>query len=100
MERVFIECYLHDILNVDKPTETVLYKIALNKKWKLMMPNTNLVTRDFKDPQAHFDGFYSNQIQLFDLENDPEEQVNLADKHPDIVAKMSNQINGWWQPIH
>ena len=99
-EALFIECYLHDILNVDKPTETVLYKIALNKKWKLMMPNTDLVTRDFKDPQAHFDGFYSNQIQLFDLGNDPEEQVNLAGKHPDIVAKMSNQINGWWQPIH
>lgn len=99
-ETLFIECYNHDILNVEKPTETVLYKIALDKKWKLMVPNTDLVIRDFTDPQAHYYGFYSNQIQLFDLENDPEEQVNLADKYPSIVAKMRNQINEWWQPIH
>ena len=99
-ETIFIECYNHDILNVDKPSESVLYKIALDKKWKLMVPNTDLVIRDFKDPQDHYYGFYSNEIQLFDLENDPEEQVNLAYKHPDIVAKMSNLINKWWQPIH
>lgn len=28
------------------------------------------------------------ELALFDLETDPGEQVNLADKHPDIVAKI------------
>ena len=32
-QTLFIECYNHDILNVEKPSETVLYKVALNKKW-------------------------------------------------------------------
>ena len=97
-EIVFIECYNHDILNVEKPSETVLYKVALNKKWKLMVPNSELVIREFTEPQEHYYGFYSNQIQLFDLVNDPEEQVNLAKEHPEIVAKMNGEIDHWWQP--
>ncbi len=98
-ETLFIECYNHDILNVEKPTETILYKVALNKKWKLMVPNKDLVIRDFTDPQSNYYGFYSNQIQLFDLEQDPKEELNLAEKHPEIVEKMSRQIEQWWQPI-
>jgi uncharacterized sulfatase len=96
---LFIECYNHDILNVDKPTETLLYKVALNKKWKLMVPNKDLVIRDFKDPQSNYYGFYSNKIQLFDLEQDPEEEINLAEKHHEIVEEMSRQIEEWWQPM-
>jgi uncharacterized sulfatase len=98
-ETLFIECYNHDILNVEKPTETLLYKVALNKKWKLMVPNKDLVIRDFTDPQSNYYGFYSNQIQLFDLEQDPGEELNLAEKHPEIVAEMSRQIEEWWQPM-
>ena len=99
-ETLFIECYNHDILNVEKPSETVLYKIALNQKWKLMLPNPKMVVKSFDTPQEQYYGYYSNQPQLFDLENDPHEQVNLADKYPETVAKMSRQINEWWQPVH
>ena len=97
-ETIFVECYNHDILNVEKPTETILYKVALNKKWKLMVPNQDLVIRDFTDPQENYYGFYSNQIQLYDLDQDPDEKVNLALKYPEIVVKMNQQIDEWWQP--
>ena len=98
-ETLFIECYHHDILNVERPTETVLYKVALNKKWKLMLPNTKMVVREFTLPEEQYYGYYSNKPQLYDLENDPEEKVNLAKQYPDIVRMLSNQINNWWQPI-
>jgi arylsulfatase A-like enzyme len=97
---LFVECYNHDILNTEKPTETVLYKIALDNKWKLMLPNPNMIHRSYTSAQEQYYGYYSHQAQLFDLENDPEEQINLAEKHPEIVTKMSRQINEWWQPIH
>ena len=98
-ETLFIECYNHDILNVEKPSETVLYKIALNQKWKLMLPNTKMVVKSFDTPQEQYYGYYSNEPQLFDLENDPDEQNNLADQYPEIVSKMSHQIGEWWQPL-
>ena len=98
-ETLFIECYNHDILNLEKPTETVLYKVAINKKWKLILPNNDLVVRNFKDPQENYYGFYSNQIQLFDMENDPNEQNNLVKQYPEIANRMRGQIDNWWQPL-
>ena len=77
-----------------------MYKIALDNKWKLMLPNPNMIHRSYTSAQEQYYGYYSHQAQLFDLENDPEEQINLAEKHPEIVTKMSRQINEWWQPIH
>ena len=53
-ETLFIECYHHDILNVERPTETVLYKVALNKKWKLMLPNTKMIVREFTQPEEQY----------------------------------------------
>ena len=99
-ETLFIECYNHDILNTEKPSESILYKVAINEKWKLMLPNTKMVIRDFKTAKEQYYGYYSNQPQLFDLENDPGEQVNLAKEYPVILAKMSSQIDEWWQPIN
>ena len=98
-ETLFVECYHHDILNIEHPTETVLYKVALNKKWKLMLPNTKMVVREFTLPEEQYYGYYSNQPQLYDLENDPDEKVNLAKEYPDIVKFLSEKIDNWWQPI-
>ena len=58
-----------------------------------------MVVREFTLPEEQYYGYYSNKPQLYDLQNDPEEKVNLAKQYPDIVVKMSNQINYWWQPI-
>jgi hypothetical protein len=34
------------------------------------------------------------------LDHDPEEQINLAKEHPEIVAKMNKEIDQWWQPVN
>lgn len=35
--------------------------------------------------------------QLFDLENDPGEKTNVAEKHPEVVAKMKKAYDAWWK---
>jgi uncharacterized sulfatase len=97
-EVLFIECYNHDILDVKKPAETVLYKVAINNRWKLMVPNPKMVLREYEKTEEQYMGYYSNKVQLFDLKNDPGEMVNLAEKYPEVVAQMSQQIDQWWQP--
>jgi len=38
--------------------------------------------------------------ELFDIENDPYEQYNIASKHPDIVKEMKNEYENWfWEVI-
>jgi arylsulfatase A len=34
-------------------------------------------------------------MELYNLENDPAEQINLADSLPDIVSKMSHDLQSW-----
>jgi len=33
---------------------------------------------------------------LYNLETDPEEQVNLYDKEPDIAAELERELEAWW----
>ncbi len=34
-------------------------------------------------------------VELYDLTNDPEEQTNVAELHPEVVETMSAQLNHW-----
>jgi arylsulfatase len=37
--------------------------------------------------------------ELFDLQNDPGETTNVADKHPEIVADMKSRLDQWWTEV-
>ena len=94
---VFAECYDHDIRNVQVPTETLLYQIAVEEDWKLILPNTDMVTKNADTQEENYVGYYSNAIQLYNLSDDPMETTNVAAEHPEEVARLSQQINGWWK---
>ena len=38
-------------------------------------------------------------FELYDIEKDPGEKINLADEHPDIVNKMNSQLHEWQQSV-
>ncbi|HLI80770.1 MAG TPA: sulfatase-like hydrolase/transferase, partial [Candidatus Binataceae bacterium] len=43
--------------------------------------------------------FTSVPPQLFNLSSDPLERNNLADQHPDRVARMTNQLASWFEEV-
>ena len=60
------------------------------KNWKLHFPHEyNSVKVPGKDGKQGIGVEKKIGLSLFDLTNDPEEKVNIADKHPDIVKVMS-----------
>ena len=38
-------------------------------------------------------------LELFDMENDPSERINLAKKHPEIVEKMLAEYENWFDEV-
>lgn len=94
---VFAEAYNHDIINVEVPTESLLYKIAVEGKWKLLIPNPGMVKKDAQTKKEFKAGYYSKDVQLYDLTNDPLETKNVAAKYPEEVARLTQKINAWWQ---
>lgn len=50
-----------------------------------------VVWRDRRDPSAQ-----PISIELFDHQNDPNEQTNIAESHPDIVRELTRQLDAGW----
>lgn len=90
-QEVFGETFAHDVADIDKPEETLIYRWVIAGKWKL------LLTYDGKA------GRYANahprtekRPQLFDLLADPHEDRNLASENPEVVARLAKRLQDWW----
>ena len=36
---------------------------------------------------------------LYDLDSDPEQNLDVADQHPDIVRQMQDYLDAWWREV-
>ncbi|MBE7494416.1 MAG: sulfatase-like hydrolase/transferase [Verrucomicrobiaceae bacterium] len=90
-KEVFGETFAHDVANIDKPEDTLLYRWVVDGKWKL------LLTYDGKlDRYASSHPRTEKRPQLFNLLADPHEDVNLASKNPEIVQRLAEKLQAWW----
>jgi len=76
---IFAEQYNHDF---STPDESLQYRVAIELPWKLILPDKNNKPKD--------------EVQLYNIEQDPFESQNLADQNPEIVKRLSKQIENWW----
>jgi hypothetical protein len=37
--------------------------------------------------------------ELYDMDNDPGQTTDVAGKHPEVVAKLRNAYEEWWEDI-
>ncbi len=38
-------------------------------------------------------------LELYDMEHDPSQQVNVAAQHPQVVAELKQQYDAWWKKV-
>jgi uncharacterized sulfatase len=81
-ERLFGECFEHNAVNIHKPATSLKYRWCIEGYWKLIVPNL-----------ARIKG---GEPELYDLKADPHEERNLADEKPEIVARLTTEIDTWW----
>ena len=94
-KNLFLECFTHDMLDINKPEAALRTRSYVSKKWKLHIwhtPHESLKLQRWQMVNP------DEKIQLFDLENDPLEKHNLADKHPELVSQIIKEIDAWWTP--
>lgn len=78
-ETIFAETFAHDFTTIDS---SLYYRMAIDFPWKLILPDgTN-------KPEA--------STELFNIEQDPFEKENLAEENPEVVGRLKNQIENWW----
>ena len=69
------------------------YEHAIRRgRWKLLTTrkSPNPALQIVKTPKGTF---------LYDIENDPSESVDLADKHPDVAAELFAAMRAWQQSV-
>lgn len=71
----------YDTLYLSEATWEVKRAIS-TKKWKLI---------DSIEPDPHG----RPMQELFDMENDPAEQQNVAEQHPEVVAELKHKLDAW-----
>lgn len=76
------------------PADTIQYRWCVEDRWKLIVRHHGKDTTQYRN--LHI--WDKVPVRLYDLEQDPHESTNLADKHPDAVARMRNKLDEWWSP--
>lgn len=94
-KNLFLECFTHDMLDVDQPEAALRARSIVEKDWKLTVWNKPHASLDIKSWQMDKP---KDEILLFNLKDDPMERRNLAAQHPEKVGEMTKELNQWWNP--
>jgi uncharacterized sulfatase len=78
---VFGAIFEHNAVDIHKPAANLQYRWVIEGDWKLIVPTARVP-----------DG----KVELFNLTRDPHEKENLAERHPDAVARLQKLLDGWW----
>ncbi len=80
---VFGAAYTHDAVDIDRPESSLQYAYALEGSWKLILPSgRNGIT---------------GSAELYHVNDDPDERINLANNQPDKVRRMKSLLKNWWK---
>jgi alpha-L-rhamnosidase len=79
---VYAAAYEHDIIDVNRPAESLKYRVVVNGAKKLILPNAARLPRE--------------KPELYDLAADPHERNDLSANDPQTVQRLQREIDNWW----
>ncbi len=92
-ERDIVFGVTHSIqdITIGNPDNNLQYLWCVSEEWKLILRYPGVDTTRFKAIHE----WDSAPARLYNLILDPHEQRNLADDHPELVSKLSEEIRTW-----
>jgi uncharacterized sulfatase len=74
----------HDIRHRTDPVPSLLHRWIIDGEWKLIVPYEPNVS--------------GSTVELFRVTQDDREERNAARDYPDVVTRLSRQLDEWWTP--
>ena len=78
--------YLHNAVDIHKPSANLTYRWLIDGNWKLILPHKENVTKKAK----HRD---TGETELYNLAKDPHERNNLAKARQGRTKRLAKQLN-------
>ncbi|MFM7833570.1 MAG: sulfatase, partial [Planctomycetaceae bacterium] len=88
------EGYSHDIADLADPESSLVTRWCIEGEWKLI-----LTWEPPQDRYAFVHSLNERSPQLYHVTEDPAEKVNLAARHPDLVAKLRDHLQREWAVV-
>jgi arylsulfatase A-like enzyme len=79
-QAMYGEIFSHDVAQIDNPAASLQYRWCIEGSWKLILP------------------VGTAGGELYDLASDPHEKNDLAERHPDVVRRLTKRLDDWWTP--
>lgn len=92
-ERVFGVTHSIHNMTVGHPDDTLQYLWCVERDWKLLVRHHGTDTTKYRN--LHI--WDEVPMRLYNLATDPYEKSNVADKHPEIVERLTAKIETWHQ---
>jgi arylsulfatase A-like enzyme len=104
-QHVYGEDFTIRSLTLDDPAANILWRWVTDGRWRLILPRTfeaqgvlkTIPPDKYKRPELEA-LLQSARPILFDLQTDPSEENNIANKHPEIVAALRAKLDAHWKP--
>ena len=78
--------YLHNAVDIHKPSANLTYRWLIDGDWKLILPHKENVTTRAKQKDT-------GEIELYNLAKDPHERNNLAKARQGRTKRLAKQLN-------
>ncbi|MBD1391455.1 sulfatase [Neiella sp. HB171785] len=90
-DTIYGEGFAHDMDDLNDPESTLLYRWVIEGDWKL------IVSYDGKN--VSYQKYHNDFLvapRLYNLADDEHEQHDLADQHPELVARLKAKLADWY----
>jgi arylsulfatase A-like enzyme len=104
-QHVFGEDFTIRSQSLDDPVANILWRWITDGRWRLVVPRTfeaegllkTIPSDKYQIPELRAT-LEAAQPMLYDLHVDPNEENNIASKHPEIVANLRTKLDAHWTP--
>ncbi|WP_268036199.1 sulfatase family protein [Algoriphagus sp. PAP.12] len=73
--------FSHDMVDVHAPEKSLEHRVIISGDWKLILA----------EPEKGI------AVQLYQIKKDPFEKINVANQNPEVVKKLTQELEDWWE---
>ena len=99
-DRIFGESFAHDVVDLDDPEKTLLYRWVIEGRYKLILTYSGKYGHDEGANVGYAERVHNKmdkRPQLYDLQDDPRETNNLAGENPELTARLVAELDQWYR---
>lgn len=94
-DRVFGVTHSTHNMTPGDPDDTLQYLWCVDSEWKLIVRHDGKDTTNFRNLHV----WDTAPARLFRIREDPHEENDIADQHPEVVARLKVEIEKWRQGL-